>query len=75
MRSLSPVRRIRLALLALALVLIAGTIGYIVQGLGVLDAAYRTVTTVTTVGFREVRPLSEAGKAFAMVLIPPWTRA
>jgi len=66
---MSPVRRIRLALLALALVLIAGTVGYIAFGFGVLDAAYQTVTTVTTVGFREVRPLDEAGKAFTIVLI------
>jgi voltage-gated potassium channel len=66
---MSPVRRIRLALLALALVLVAGTIGYVVLGFGVLDAAYQTVTTVTTVGFREVHPLSEAGKAFTIVLI------
>ncbi|HEY3633168.1 MAG TPA: potassium channel protein [Jatrophihabitantaceae bacterium] len=66
---MSPVRRIRLALLALAFVLIAGTVGYIAFGFGVLDAAYQTVTTVTTVGFREVRPLSEAGKAFTIGLI------
>jgi voltage-gated potassium channel len=66
---MSPVRRIRLALVALAFVLIAGTVGYIVLGFGVLDAAYQTVTTVTTVGFREVRPLSEAGKAFTIGLI------
>jgi len=66
---MDPVRRIRLALLALALVLIAGTIGYVVLGFGLLDAAYQTVTTVTTVGFREVLPLSGVGKAFTIGLI------
>jgi voltage-gated potassium channel len=35
----------------------------------VLDAFYQTVTTVTTVGFREVEPLSSAGKVFTIVLI------
>ena len=40
------VRRIRLALAALGLVLVAGTLGYVVLGFGVLDALYQTVTTV-----------------------------
>ncbi len=50
-------------------VLATGTIGYWMLGFGVLDAAYQTVTTVTTVGFREVQPLSEVGQIFTMVLI------
>lgn len=50
-------------------VVLAGTIGYWILGFGLLDATYQTVTTVTTVGFREVRPLSEAGQVFTMVLI------
>lgn len=62
-------RRIRPALTALLAVLIAGTAGYVVLGFGVLDAAYQTVTTVTTVGFREVRPLTAGGKVFTIVLI------
>jgi voltage-gated potassium channel len=62
-------RRIRLAVLALALVLASGTLGYVLLGFGFLDAVYQTVTTVTTVGFREVQPLTAAGKVFTMVLI------
>ncbi|MEP7179642.1 MAG: NAD-binding protein [Pseudonocardiales bacterium] len=69
-RLLSPVvRRIRAASVALLVVLAVGTGGYVVLGFTVLDAAYQTVTTVTTVGFREVRPLSSIGKIFTMVLI------
>jgi voltage-gated potassium channel len=64
-----PLRRIRLALLALGLVLVAGTLGYVILGFGVLDALYQTVTTVTTVGFREVHPLSALGQLFTIVLI------
>jgi voltage-gated potassium channel len=41
----------------------------VVLGFGVLDAAYQTVTTVSTVGFREVEPLSGAGQVFTMILI------
>jgi voltage-gated potassium channel len=61
-------RRIRLALLAFAMVLVGGTVGYVALGLGFLDALYQTVTTVTTVGFRELHPLTSAGKIFTIVL-------
>jgi len=62
-------RRIRRALLALAAVTIFGTVGYLLLGFTLLEALYQTVTTVATVGFREVRPLSPAGQVFTMVLI------
>src|SRR5215207_5675461 len=57
------------ALAALASVMVAGTVGYIVLGFGVVDALYQTVTTVTTVGFREVQPLTTGGKIFTIALI------
>ena len=54
----------------LAVVLIVGTAGYVaIEGWSVWDALYMTVTTVATVGFREVHPLSRAGQAFTLVLI------
>jgi len=61
--------RIRYAVAALAVVLTVGTAGYMMLGFGVLDAVYQTVTTVTTVGFREVRPLGPAGQIFTIALI------
>jgi len=65
----SDYRRIQVALLAVLGVMVAGSIGYVVLGFGLLDAVYQTVTTITTVGFREVRPLGTAGKIFTIVLI------
>ncbi|MDQ3573753.1 MAG: potassium channel protein [Actinomycetota bacterium] len=62
-------RRVVLGLLVLAAVMVAGTAGYVMLGFGVLDAVYQTVTTITTVGFREVHPLSTNGKVFTIVLI------
>lgn len=62
-------RRLAGALTALAVVVLVGTMGYVALGFGVLDAAYQTITTISTVGFREVEPLSSTGKAFTMVLI------
>src|SRR5207245_8101710 len=38
-----------------------------------LDAIYQTVTTITTVGFREVRPLTDTGKAFT-IFVCGWGR-
>jgi voltage-gated potassium channel len=62
-------RRLGGALLLLTGVIIIGTIGYLILGFGAIDALYQTVTTVATVGFREVEPLSTVGKIFTMVLI------
>jgi voltage-gated potassium channel len=65
----SNVRRILLALGMVIGVILAGTIGYVGLGFGMLDAVYQTVTTITTVGFREIHPLDSAGKIFTIVLI------
>jgi len=62
-------RRLTWALGLLFTVLVGGTIGYLVLGFGLVDAMYQTVTTVATVGFRELRPLSTVGKFFTMGLI------
>ncbi len=62
-------RRLGGALALLLAVLVLGTVGYVILGFGFLDALYQTVTTVATVGYREVQPLSTAGKIFTMVLI------
>ena len=62
-------RRVRWGLIALVFVLAGGTGGYVVLGFSPLDALYQTVTTVTTVGFREVEPLDASGKLFTMALI------
>lgn len=66
---MEQVRRLWRALTALVLVLVGGTVGYLVLGFGPLDAAYQTVTTVTTVGFREVRPFRPIDEAYTIVLI------
>jgi voltage-gated potassium channel len=62
-------RHVVLGLVTLAGVVIVGTVGYVVLGFGALDAVYQTVTTITTVGFREVEPLNAAGQVFTMALI------
>lgn len=61
-------RRLVIALMALLSVLVIGTIGYVLLGIDLLDAMYQTVTTVTTIGFREVVEFGTAEKVFTMVL-------
>ncbi len=66
---MNSLRRIGRALLAFSLVIVAGTVGYAILGFGFVDALYQTVTTITTVGFREVHPLSTVGQLFTIALI------
>jgi len=54
----------------LAAVLLGGTLGYrVIEGAGWWESFYMTVITLTTVGYREVFPLSVAGEAFTVVLL------
>ena len=62
-------RRLGIAISLLVGVLAFGTIGYLLLGLSLIDALYQTVTTVATVGFREVVPFDTAERVFTMVLI------
>jgi voltage-gated potassium channel len=54
----------------LALIIAAGTVGYVlIEGWSPWDAFYMTMITVTTVGYREVHPLSRAGERFTVVIV------
>jgi voltage-gated potassium channel len=60
----------RLAVALLALIIAVGTTGYIlIEGWSAWDAFYMTMITVTTVGYREVHPLSRAGERFTVVIV------
>lgn len=67
-------RRLGIALAALVAVLTVGVIGYSVIGAGrygLVDAAYMTVITLTTVGFTEIIDMSgdPAGRVFTIFLL------
>ncbi len=62
-------RRLGLAVALLCVVIAVGTAGYVALGFSGLDAAYQTVTTISTVGFREVEPLTPTGQVFTIALI------
>ncbi len=57
-------------LLLLVLLILIGVAGYhFIDDYPIIDAIYMTVITVSTVGFGEVLPLSDAGKIFTSFLI------
>jgi voltage-gated potassium channel len=67
-----PDLRLRLitGLLVFALVLTVGTGGYMtIERWSFFDSLYMTVTTITTVGYREVRPLDTEGRIFTIFLV------
>ena len=66
---MSPSRRLTLALSSVVAVLVVGTVGYLLLGFEPLNALYQTVTTISTVGFREVEEFGSAEKAFTMLII------
>lgn len=62
--------RLRFIGLVIAGVIVAGTAGYmLLEGWGLGDAVYMTIITLSTVGFGEVRPLTQAGRWFTSGLI------
>jgi voltage-gated potassium channel len=62
--------RFRVPVALLLVALLYGTVGYrLMEGWTLLDALYMTVTTLTTVGFREIHPLGPGGEVFTISLI------
>lgn len=66
----SRMRGMRLAVALLLSVLVGGTSGYaLIEEWPLWDSLYMTVTTITTVGYSEVHPLSRTGQVFTVFLI------
>jgi len=61
-------RRLGVAIAAIVVVIVVGTMGYVALGISPLDALYQTVTTVTTIGFREVVVFNHAQMVYTIVL-------
>ncbi len=61
---------LRIILLALLVVILIGTAGFhFIEGWPWFDGLYMVVTTLTTIGYQEIHPLSHAGRIFNIFLI------
>lgn len=65
----TAIGRLRRAIAMVVAVLVVGTIGYLLFGLSFTDAVYQTVTTVSTVGFRELHEFSTLEQWFTIGII------
>ena len=66
----SQFKHFRLPLILLQVIMMVGTIGYmIIDDFPILDAIYQTGITFTTVGFGEINHISQAGRLFTITLI------
>ena len=67
---MNPLRRVLWGAFWLVAVIVIGVLGYeIIEGWNFLDSIYMTVTTITTVGYSEVHPLSSGGRIFSIFLM------
>ena len=66
---MDPWRRVWFGLAALTVITAVGTLGFVLFGFGVLDALYQTITTISTVGFREYGETDAAWKLTTLVVI------
>ena len=63
-------QKLWLTLILGLIIIVVGTIGYsLIEGWTLLDSLYMTVITLSTVGFKEVYPLSDNGHLFTIFLI------
>lgn len=69
----TPEQRLRLVLTVLALMIVGSSFGFYLldprPDASLLDAFYMTFITIATVGYKEVFPLTQAGKVFTIVVI------
>lgn len=62
--------RIALGLISLAVILLIGTTGFhLIEGWSWFDGFYMTLTTMTSIGYGEIHPLTHAGRVFNSFLI------
>lgn len=59
-----PWQRVRGGLTILGFIIALGVVGYRILGLGLFDALYQTVITVTTVGYEEIGDPDEIDRAY-----------
>ncbi len=63
-------RKLKVLAAALAFVVALGTLGFhYIEGWPWFDGFYMVITTLTTIGYQEIHPLSHAGRVFNVIII------
>jgi len=63
-------KRVSGILLLLLAIIIIGTLGFVlIEGWSIFESVWQTVITLSTVGFSELRPMSDAGRVFTVIFI------
>jgi voltage-gated potassium channel len=67
---INPLRRLIMPIALLLVVIITGVVGYCqIEGWELIDSLYMVIITLSTVGFREVHDLSQAGRLLTIGII------
>jgi voltage-gated potassium channel len=67
---MKPFARFLIAICSVIAIITGGTIGFhLIEGWTISESLYMAYITLTTVGFSEVRPLSETGRYFTIVFL------
>ena len=67
---LRPFSKLYTSIAIFAAIILSGTVGFMaIEHYTLLEALFMTVITLSTVGYGEVRPLSDAGRVFTIILI------
>lgn len=62
-------RKVKIALGIMAILFLIATAGYMVlENYSIIEALYMTAITFTTIGYGEVKPLSETGRLFTVII-------
>ena len=65
-----PFRKLLPAIILLLVIVVVGILGYeFIEKWTLLESAYMVITTIFTVGFQEIHPLSTAGRIFTLCII------
>ncbi|MBX3300402.1 MAG: two pore domain potassium channel family protein [Acidobacteria bacterium] len=63
-------RRLLMAIISVLVMIVVGAIGFrLIEGYTFLESLYLSTQTVTTVGYGDLAPVSNAGRAFAVALM------
>lgn len=66
----SALSKLKIGMVLVISAVAVGTIGYmLLEKWDFIDSLYMTIITITTTGFREVHPISDAGKIFTILVI------